>query len=231
MRSAVFFLVFIGHNSFCLADQIVAGKSGAIICKDASELFAASEAALKGNTISNDCEFLPAGTEINSIFVKAEGALRVGLGDAKKPDGKTRSGAFLVTVEDASTKPPAPASADRVFKVVSPIDVLATPSKWIGRDIEFRNVRTYWVADDDVRFITGTDLTLFGRSVRGPEAGIKFLRENCETQQEMFMAKCRVNVRFSYQKHGEDTPNGFRKRTVLISDDIEIARPVATGRR
>lgn len=56
------------------------------------------------------------------------------------------------------------AAADE-FKLVDPNDVRNTPEKWQGRKIQFNNVRVYWVADNDVRIITNTSLTLFARAV------------------------------------------------------------------
>jgi hypothetical protein len=121
--------------------------------------------------------------------------------------------------------------AARSFKVVSPADVRNTPDKWIGRDIQFSRVNVYWVADDDVRFLTGVNLTLFGEDVRGDAKTITHLKENCETSREANSGKCVVNVKFKYTRHGEDSPGGLYKRTVLSSDDIEVELTARQRRR
>lgn len=134
--------------------------------------------------------------------------------------------------EAAPTAPAvaAPPPVKRVFKVVGPEDVRNTPKKWEGRDIRFERVRVYWVADDDVRFLTRANLTLFGEDVRGDARTIAFLKENCETSREADMAKCVVSVNFRYTRHGEDNPGGLMKRTVLATDDIEVERPAQRRR-
>lgn len=139
-----------------------------------------------------------------------------------------KSAEVAVAPTRTEVPPASSANAPRTFKLVSLEDVRNTPAKWQGRDIQFARVQVYWVGDDDVRFLTKSSLTLFGSGVRGDPKGVAFLKENCETSCEADMAKCTVTVKFSYKRHGEDSPNGLMKRTILVSDDIEIARP---GRR
>lgn len=100
----------------------------------------------------------------------------------------------------------------------------ATPDKWKGRDIEFRNVNVYWVDDDDVRLITSDSLTVFARGVRG---GAQF-KDKCETAKEALSSKCRATIRFSYDVYDVDQPSGLMKRTVLVTFNAEL---IAVGKR
>lgn len=109
------------------------------------------------------------------------------------------------------------------FKTISPRDVRNTPDKWVGRDIRFTNVNVYWVDDEDIRILTGSNLTLFSvRALRGDPRTVEQFKRNCETEREATSPKCRTNVRFSYIRHSEDSPGGLFKRTVLITNDAEI---------
>lgn len=128
-----------------------------------------------------------------------------------------------------ASEPAASTAAPQDFKVVDPNDIRNTPTKWQGRPIQFNNVRVYWVSDTDVRILTNINLTLFAVKVVGPPEAIQFYKSNCETEREATSQKCRASVRFTYLKHGEDTPSGLMKRTVLISNDVTFVR--SQGRR
>lgn len=131
----------------------------------------------------------------------------------------------------AAPAAPAPAKpAPKTYKRVDVTDVMATPGKWVDRDIEFASANVYWVADDDLRILTSINMTLFGRAATGSPADLAYLKENCETAKEAQSAKCRVRVRFAYNRHTEDKPNGFSKRTVLASPTVELVR-LQSGRR
>jgi hypothetical protein len=125
--------------------------------------------------------------------------------------------AQLPVPEWAKPAPPPP-PPPRTFKAISPSDVRATPGKWQGRDIEFRNVYVYWVDDDDIRLVTSDSLTVFAKRVRGGEQ----LKDKCETAKEALSAKCRATVRFSYHSYDVDQPSGLAKRTVLMTLDAEL---------
>ena len=124
--------------------------------------------------------------------------------------------ADLPTAAEAIAK----ADAPRVYKLVSPRDVMATPSKWQRRDIEFRNVNVYWVDDNDVRILTNESLTIFARLVKGGEV----IKDQCETVNQAMSAKCRMTIRFSYYDYVIDQPTGFLNRTALKSFDAELVR-------
>lgn len=120
--------------------------------------------------------------------------------------------------------------APKTYKRIDVTDVMATPDKWVDRDIEFASANVYWVADNDLRILTSINMTLFSRAATGTDAELAYLKENCETAKEAQSAKCRVRVRFAYNRHSEDKPNGFSKRTVLASPTVELVR-LQSGRR
>ena len=125
--------------------------------------------------------------------------------------------------------PPKPAT--KTYKRIDVTDVMATPGKWVDRDIEFASANVYWVADDDLRILTSINMTLFGRAATGTPADLAYLKENCETAKEAQSSKCRIRVRFAYSDHSEDKPNGFSKRTVLVAPTVELVRLQSSGRR
>lgn len=237
-------LLFCSHS---YGAEFVFGRNGGLFCldKNALDSFAAIElyrtingmqdlgptpsgcGAIQPETTANVSDFAKDGVRVSGTAVSP-----------KLADGKP---VFFVALE-ANTSPaaastainstptPAPVEAKRTYKIVGPEDVRNTPSKWIGRDIQFERVRVYWVADDDVRFLTRANLTLFGEDVRGDPQTLDFLRANCETAREVDMSKCVVSIKFRYTRHGEDNPGGLMKRTVLASDDIEVHRPLQRRR-
>lgn len=145
-------------------------------------------------------------------------------------DGKKSVPAVPAPAAVSVSPEPIPPKVEASFKAVDPRDVQATPDKWKDRGIQFNKVQVYWVADDDVRILTGTNLTLFARNVIGPPEAVRFFKQECETSREAFSGKCRAAVRFSYFRHGEDQPNGYQKRVVLQSKDLEFVR-LPQGRR
>ena len=183
------------------------------------------------------CDQIPDGTRIVADNVKRVNGFISGSGTAND----FRKGMAFAFFGFAESIPPAGASSPtppeptkpaptyvppipRSFKVVSPSDVRATPDKWKGRDIEFRNVNVYWVDDDDVRLITSDSLTVFARSVRGGEQ----FKDKCETAKEALSSKCRATIRFSYDVYDVDQPSGLMKRTVLVTFNAEF---VAGGKK
>jgi hypothetical protein len=205
--------------------MITVPSTGAMFCQDSNDI---SRLVLKQTPLKS-CGVIQPGKMILSLNMKEEAGIKGGIGIADGiNEGKPFT--FIMTEEVAgptksSTKKTF--SDARQFKAVSPSDVRNTPGKWVGRDIEFSNVNVYWVSDDDVRFITKTSLTIFAESVQGED--VDFLRKNCETEKEAFSGQCRVNVRFSYQTHSEDSPTGIAKRTVIMTDDVMVFR--VKGRR
>lgn len=197
------------------AEVIIAGGSGSFYCEDGADIIKMIESAAKGRgaTLGDTCKPIVPGTKIDATSVNWIDDLAVGRGEV---DGK-KDVAFI-----ARKQTPMPTSEGRTYKRVSSVDVRNSPDKWAGRDIEFRNVSIYWVDDDDVRVLTDSSLTLFARNPRGSE--VDFFKANCETQAEALASKCRASVRFRYDKHGEDSPGGLAKRTVLVSSDVEIVR-------
>lgn len=146
-------------------------------------------------------------------------------------DGKKSAPSVSVPPVVSASPEPKPAAIDASYKTVDPRDVQATPDKWKDRGIQFNRVQVYWVADDDVRILTGTSLTLFARNVVGPPEAVRFFKQECETSREALSEKCRAAVRFSYFRHGEDQPNGYQKRVVLQSNDLEFVRLPQRRRR
>lgn len=212
--------------SAALAETVTVQGSGGVFCDDPDELKAMLLASLTKTVTPKvkTCSTISNGTKIDAIQTEKLGdSVIVGVGSFQGADGATRTGAFTFAL--ASAEPtPKPTSAGRTYKRVGANDVRNTPTKWAGRDIEFANVNVYWVDDDDVRFVTSSSLTLFGSDIRGMPADIAFLKQNCETEGEALSRKCRVNVKFKYDSHSEDTPSGLRKRIVLRSSDIEAVR-------
>jgi hypothetical protein len=109
------------------------------------------------------------------------------------------------------------------FKRVAPADVRNAPEKFQGRSIEFTNVNVYWVAENNVRILTGAGLMLLARNVAENDASAFFARE-CGTEDMAVSSRCRATVRFSFDRHDVDNPTGERKRTVLLSWDAELTR-------
>jgi hypothetical protein len=197
-----------------LSKERKVGPDGAAYCVDADDF----ERILKKEKPRSNCGVIPPGTTTFVTVTKEIGDMSAGLGIADGiNDGKPIHILFVGKTAEA------PRSFDtRQFKRVDAPDIRNTPEKWIGRDIEIRNVNVYWVADDDVRFLTNSSLTIFGSKVQGADAD--FLRENCETQREAASSKCRANIRFSYSWHGEDNPGGLAKRVVIKTSDVMAIR-------
>ncbi|PZU95555.1 MAG: hypothetical protein DI527_00675 [Chelatococcus sp.] len=216
--AAVAALALLSTGSGAMAEKVTAGSKGGIICTDPIEMVAMIERKLKNAPLDmgSTCQPVPAWTTIEATNAEdLTPEIKGGLG--KNADGKTI--AFLIWRDVAK-----PTSAGRSFKRVSPNDVRNTPAKWQGRDIEFTNVNVYWVASDDVRILTGTNVTLFATDIRSVEAS--FFSSQCETEEEALSRKCRATVRFRYSEFGEDQPNGILKRIVLTSNDVELIKPV-----
>ena len=214
------------------------GEKGGVYCLDDDTLLSAMKASLAEGQKSfpPSCGSLPSGTsgQLQSL-TRLETLVKGVMVVPSINNGKPIS--FLSVESDASPASPTvprepikPSSVDtsRSYKIVSPDDVLATPSKWTYRDIEFQNVHVYWVSYDDVRIITSTAVTLFATDVKGESKDLDYWRENCETVREALSRQCLVNARFKYSQHGEDTPTGVLKRVVLKSDDVTLIR---TGRK
>lgn len=225
------------------AEKVYAGANGGVYCSSESDLIGTISGRIKG--LGPTCKSLPSFASIDARNFARTGNVSIGGGDF----GESKN-IFFVAIHDvlpsASPAPPSstPIAAasrsqstsepprsevrgSRNAKRVSPGDVRNTPDKWVGRDIEFASTQVYWVADDDVRILTGTNLTLFAKAVRSDS--LAHYRSECETENEARQTKCRAIVRFTYERHGEDSPNGLFKRTVLVSSDVELIRP--SGRR
>ncbi len=192
---------------------------GAVYCIDPDDIIKMAA----GQKANGTCGVIPGGSKIAAVGVQTTNGITGGYGIV---DGinNGKAVAFVFSQEDANQAAPekkAPFEA-RTFKRVSPADVEATPDKWKNRDIEFQNVNVYWVSDDDVRFVTSANVTVFASDVQGEN--VAFYRDNCETAKEAFSSKCRVTIRFSYAWHGEDNPSSRSTRTVLKTTDIQIQR-------
>lgn len=136
------------------------------------------------------------------------------------------------SLKAAPAEPVRMVEPEKEFKTISPRDVRNTPGKWMGRDIRFANVQIYWVDDDDVRILTGANVTLFSlHPLKGDQSVVERFRQNCETEREATSSKCRANVRFSYIRHSEDSPGGLFKRTVLVTTDATIEQPQPRRKR
>lgn len=214
--AAVAALALLSMGGAAMAEKVIVGSKGGIVCTDARDMLAMIERKLKGQPLDmgSTCQPVPASTTIEATSTEdLTPEIKGGLG--KNADGKAI--AFLIWRDVVK-----PTSDGRTFKRVSPNDVRNTPAKWQGRDIEFVNVNVYWVANDDVRIITDTNVTLFATDIRSVEAS--FFSSQCETQDEALSRKCKATVRFKYDEFGEDQPNGIFKRIVLTSNDVELIR-------
>lgn len=231
MLVRIFALIFFAFTSVCFAEEIIIGSKGGVSCDDPKDLehMIASAATGKNITSSGSCRMLPKGTKIETIkYEKIGDGIIMGIGKIIGTINNKDVIIFTSFIEEiqntSTTKSKQEKQLTRSFKLVSPTDVKNTPTKWMERDIEFTSINVYWVEDDDVRILTGTTLTLFAKKVIGSESDIKFLKNNCETANESSSRKCKAKVRFSYSEHSEDMPSGIRKRTVIISDDVELIR-------
>lgn len=202
------------------AEKVYAGSKGGFWCREEEDLLGVVAGRFKGRKdgLGPSCETIRPFSQIDAkTVVKIDELTAAGQGDTE-----TANGVRFIVFRDKL--PP----TDRTFKRVSPNDVRNTPTKWKGRPIEFANVNVYWVGDDDVRILTGTNVTLFATKIRSADRG--HFSNGCETEDEAMSRKCKATVRFVYQDHDEDQPNGLFKRIVLTSDDVELIRAPA-GRR
>ena len=227
MRSTIL-AISLAFSSAVSAQTITIPADGSLFCENTEHMMKIVMAALVGQKPDkfDSCIVLRGGTKIAASKVEkmASGAFDLGVGTVLDGTLAGKTGAFLM-VAAASEKPvERPTSWGRTFKRISPNEVRNAPTKWEGRDIEFRNVNVYWVDDNDVRFVTDHRVTLFARDVRGAHGDREFLKANCETEDEALSRKCLVTVRFKYDEHDVDQPTGIVKRTVLRSADVEVER-------
>jgi hypothetical protein len=216
------------------AADYVFGNKGAIYCeteKDLALIVATSLSKNKDVPSPNGCGTIPPGAvgsliELKRVESFVSGAVVIAFVAKGKP-------VYFLTVEDEIDKKQIATKTESTdsqilknHRIISPRDVRNTPDKWQNRPIEFKSINVYWVDNNDVRFITSESVTLFATDVSGDENTLKYLKENCETEREAISLKCRVNVKFSYYKSGEDQPSGWAKRTTLISADAIVTRVV-----
>jgi hypothetical protein len=213
-------------------EPIVAGREGLYACDNIVQMKTFMvELFFGGKSDDLKCSSIPAGTRILGDNVRRVNGFISGDGVANSFRNGVAFAFFGIAEPQQSpaaaappaAAPPAPPPVyvpppPRVFKVISPSDVRATPDKWQGRDIEFRNVNVYWVDDDDIRITTSDSLTVFVKRVRGGGQ----LKDKCETVKDAVSSKCRATVRFSYQAYDVDQPSGLAKRTVLVTNDAEL---------
>jgi hypothetical protein len=230
-----FALVFIlAVSGPAMAENYIVGVKGGMYCKTPDDLTNQIAAAMNGSHESfPGCGMLKPGALISTTVLNKIKGLVGGQGTSP---GVLAGGDFAFTAVDeevgaVSAPSPRPATAKapagdstRSYKVVGYDDVRASPAKWLGRDLAFRAVQVYWVEDNDVRFITNSMVTVFGKNIVAPTKDIEYLRANCETSKEAFSSKCRATIHFSYSNFDEDHPTPLVKRLVIMSDDIAVIR-------
>jgi hypothetical protein len=227
-------------------ETVIAARDSMYACDNSDQMkafflamfFGGKSSDLKCDTIPAGMRFLGDNVRRVNGFISGDGVANdfrgglpfafFGVAETEEPPAATPPApappvAAQLPVPEWAKPAPAPAPAyvpppPRTFKTISPSDVRATPSKWQGRDIEFRNVYVYWVDDDDIRLVTSDSLTVFAKRVRGGEQ----LKDKCETAKEALSSKCRAAVRFSYYSYDVDQPSGLAKRTVLMTLDAEL---------
>lgn len=224
-RAAVALAVLATVTPAAAVDHVIS-VNGGVFCRDAAQIESAIIALSSGQNIRgshvSSCFALPPRITIDIESQTTIDGVQRGAATAYAPTGERVVGVFASLIAaQVKTTPRTPPPA-RSFKTVSPTDVRATPAKWVARDLEFSNVRVYWVDDDDVRFLTNASLTVFASAVRGDARLVSALKSGCETAKETELARCRVAIRFSYNLHGEDKPNGYLTRTVIETDDVEV---------
>lgn len=223
IRAAIVTAMLSAITPAAAVDHVI-GINGGVFCRDASQIEGAilalsSGQAIRGTHVSS-CFALPPRITIDIESQATVEGVQRGAATVYAPTGERVVGVFASSIDAQFKATPRP--SPRSFKSVSPTDVRATPAKWVARDLEFSNVRVYWVDDDDVRFLTNASLTVFASAVRGDARLVAALKSGCETAKESDLARCRVAIRFSYQRHGEDKPNGYLSRTVIETDDVEV---------
>lgn len=219
--------LLIAASTSVSAQTVTIPASGSLFCEDPKIMLQIVMATLMGAKPDNfeSCFTLKGGTQIAADKMEQmSDSVRLGIGKISDGPSAGKSGAFIMVSETQAKPVEKPTSWGRTFKRISPNEVRNAPTKWEGRDIEFRNVNVYWVDDNDVRFVTEARVTLFAKEVRGANADREFLRANCETEDEALSRKCLVTVRFKYDEHDVDQPTGIVKRTVLRSADVEVER-------
>lgn len=107
---------------------------------------------------------------------------------------------------------------------VEPQRVASDLEQWIRKPIEFTNVGVYWVADSDLRFLTGQGVAVFANSVVGQNTELDHFRNNCARAERAITATCSANIRFAYTAYQVDDPLGLRRRAVLSAPSIQVSR-------
>lgn len=210
------------------AESFTVPGTGALRCDTVDDLQAFLTKSLTGEKAdASKCAVIEKGAVIDVIWINAASGMRTGMATSPAINGGKPFAVLSPEAAAAETPAAQPKAADetRVYKQVSPADVAATPTKWMGRDLEFKTVQVYWVDDDDVRLLTSQMMTIFVQRPRGSASDVEYFRKNCETSKEATSPKCRARVRFNYSDYGTDKPNGYMLRTVLKSSDAVLTRP------
>jgi hypothetical protein len=212
------------------ADMYKIGEKGVVYCETLERLSAFAVDVLKSRAsgIKADergCGSLKPSTVVDVVHMTSVDGVSHGLLKSEQAfGGKPVYFISNSSLDKVSNSPIVNNDFAEQFKTISPSDVRATPSKWVGRNLEFKNVSVYWVEDDDVRFVTTDLLTLFAKKVQGSTADIEYLKNNCETLREVVSGKCRVSVKFNYTEHDTDNPTSSSNRTVLTASEVFVTR-------
>jgi hypothetical protein len=240
MRFWLMICCLFGSARAFASEPIVIGQGQGIVCATSAALNKALDnlAAQKTITLPVDgCELAPAGQIIEADDLLRRNQVTSGSGRVVLLSGNKGDVVYFavsegddepfwnVTPAAAATPIAPPAIPPKTYKIVSPDDVRASPSKWEGRDIEFKSVKIYWVDDNDVRVLTNSFVALFVINPTGSQKDLDFFKNNCDTVKSIDRKQCRAHVRFSYESYEIDNPSGLVKRTVLIADDADIRRP------
>ena len=223
MRHLIFLALFGLAIAPAASQTVVANDAGGFWCATEEDF----SKTVRGDFQKTDsqmgpsCRAIAGGTTVKASVSDKKPGMAYGVASF---DGKDDVPFLIFQDAEAAGSPASPAlSEKRTFKRVSPVDVRNSPSKWMGRPIEFARVQVYWIDEGEIRVLTDGGLTLFiGKYVQNDD--VKFFAKECETQDEALSPKCRASVRFVYSKHLEDNPTSSMTRTILISRDAELKR-------
>lgn len=113
------------------------------------------------------------------------------------------------------------------FKVVDVADLGVGSRKYVGKNIEVRNVHCYYADTNDYRCTAGGGVAIFIKSI-GSLASRNWVETNCDALKiAMTSNKCVMTLLFNYSADDvdQDVVSGYVRRTIISPASVTILTP------